>query len=495
VYSKDEFLTSTDERFRPDNSCIGPDGALYIADFSRGVIQHKTYLTPYLKGQIAARKLEAPTAMGRIYRITREGVPLRKPERLSSASNSRLVELLSDPDGWWRDTAQRLLVERRAIDQQASLQSLALSAQSDLTRLHALWTLDGLAITQPADIAAASKDKSPLIRQASARLAERHINDPSALQLLDNLTKDPNQEGRLQALLSIGELPAPSSLTLLAARWAAAREDRSVRSAILSGLNARELDFLQRIVASKDLDTKSGGTKSTINDLADQVLRSSDKRRLRELVEFAASDLNPAVSRWLIDRVRSAQLLHTEHPKPIALDQEPTRWLQAANDTSPVGKLIAESANWMDWPRRPPLAKDARASKLTPLTPPQRALFDRGRELFTYCAGCHGATAQGTPGQIPPLAGSPRATGNPARFAKILIHGMDGSYDINGAVFNGQMPSAPMKSDADFAAVMTFVRRSFGNEASPVSPAQVTETRRKYGYRTRPWGVSELENE
>ncbi len=495
-YTKDEFLTSTDERFRPVNSCIGPDGALYIADFSRGVIQHTTYLTPYLKGQIAARKLEAPTAMGRIWRISREDVPLRKPQHLSASPNTQLVELLSDKDGWWRDTAQRLLIERYATDTESALRSLAASGKPDLARLHALWTLDGLGLTTPADIAAASNDASPIVREASARLAERHIANAATLTTLDRLAADPDPHVRLQALFSIGSAPADQSLDMLARHWASARSDRYVRSAVLSSITGRELDFLQLPATAAAFASKDSAAKAMADDLADQILRTQNAAMTRALVVYAAdTKLNATISRWLIDRIRSAQLLHTEHPKPIALDREPAAWLAIADSPSPNAKLVAESITWMDWPGRPPLEIDAREPKLKPLTTPEQALFDHGRELFVYCAGCHGPQGQGTPGQIPPLVGSPRATGSPARFAKILIHGMDGSYDINGTIYNGQMPSAPLKSDADFAAVMTFIRRSLGNSASAVSPAQVTEVRRKYGYRTRPWSVSELENE
>src|SRR4029450_3194850 len=72
-YDKTEFLTSTDERFRPVNAYTGPDGALYIVDMARGVLQHKGFLTYYLVANIQERKLEQPLDLGRIYRIVPHG--------------------------------------------------------------------------------------------------------------------------------------------------------------------------------------------------------------------------------------------------------------------------------------------------------------------------------------------------------------------------------------------------------------------------------------
>jgi glucose/arabinose dehydrogenase len=76
AYQGKEFLTSTDERFRPVTLYNGPDGALYVIDFYRGIIQHKTYLTSYLKNEIRSRELTNPINSGRIYKI----VPQKKPQ-------------------------------------------------------------------------------------------------------------------------------------------------------------------------------------------------------------------------------------------------------------------------------------------------------------------------------------------------------------------------------------------------------------------------------
>src|SRR5262249_54570820 len=113
AYTNAEFVASTDERFRPVNAYTGPDGALYVVDMYHGVIQHHLYVTTYLRKQMLERSLEKPLYQGRIYRIAHQGKALGSRPRLSQASIAELVRTLAHPNGWWRDTAQRLLIEHQ----------------------------------------------------------------------------------------------------------------------------------------------------------------------------------------------------------------------------------------------------------------------------------------------------------------------------------------------------------------------------------------------
>ncbi|MBA3938710.1 MAG: dehydrogenase, partial [Planctomycetes bacterium] len=143
---KKEFITSTDERFRPVNFAEGPDGALYLADLYHGVLQDKVFITPYLKRQSLARGLDKPLDLGRIYRIVPDkGWKPQPRPALEKAAIPALVAHLSDDGGWWRDTAQRLVVERGDKAAIPLLQALAVNAAAKpLGRMHALWTLEGL---------------------------------------------------------------------------------------------------------------------------------------------------------------------------------------------------------------------------------------------------------------------------------------------------------------------------------------------------------------
>jgi mono/diheme cytochrome c family protein len=100
---------------------------------------------------------------------------------------------------------------------------------------------------------------------------------------------------------------------------------------------------------------------------------------------------------------------------------------------------------------------------------------DGGKVYATNCASCHQAQGQGLPGTFPPLAGNPVVTGDPAHLIHIVKYGLAGKVSVAGHDYNGQMPAwHPTLSDADVAAVVTYIRSSWGNKAGAVTTAQVT---------------------
>ena len=125
AYDNAEFLASTDERFRPVYLSSAPDGTLYVVDMYHGIIQHKGFITEYLRDHIVAHKLEAPVHMGRIFRIVHDTTRRDGPPALSTESPAQLVATLAHPNGWWRDTAQQLLVQRGDKPSVAGAEELA----------------------------------------------------------------------------------------------------------------------------------------------------------------------------------------------------------------------------------------------------------------------------------------------------------------------------------------------------------------------------------
>ncbi|MCK5923433.1 MAG: hypothetical protein KAG66_21035, partial [Methylococcales bacterium] len=123
-------------------------------------------MMPYLKNQIQSRKLDSPEGlgMGRIYRITYEGNPLTKPPKMSAQEPSELVDHLSHPNGWWRDTAQRLIVERGATELAPALRNVVRKGETHLARMHALWTLKGLYKLDWKTVSAAIADQHEMVR-------------------------------------------------------------------------------------------------------------------------------------------------------------------------------------------------------------------------------------------------------------------------------------------------------------------------------------------
>ncbi|HEY0668227.1 MAG TPA: c-type cytochrome [Sphingobacteriaceae bacterium] len=149
AYEGKEFLTSIDERFRPVSLYNGPDGALYVVDMYRGIIQHKSFLTDYLKKQVEARNLAAPVDCGRIYKIIPKNSAV-KPVMMPS-DPAKLVKLLQHENGWVRDKAQQMLVDDKNLSVVSDLRRLLKSADSRVIA-HALWTMEGLEALKSADI-------------------------------------------------------------------------------------------------------------------------------------------------------------------------------------------------------------------------------------------------------------------------------------------------------------------------------------------------------
>jgi mono/diheme cytochrome c family protein len=118
-----------------------------------------------------------------------------------------------------------------------------------------------------------------------------------------------------------------------------------------------------------------------------------------------------------------------------------------------------------------------------------------GKQLYTQCAACHQQTGQGVPGAFPPLDGSERVMGDPANFARILLHGLEGDVVVAGESYNGVMPAwKDRMSDEEIAAVMTYVRTAWSNEAPAVDPSVVADLREASGGRSVPWTDSELDS-
>jgi mono/diheme cytochrome c family protein len=108
------------------------------------------------------------------------------------------------------------------------------------------------------------------------------------------------------------------------------------------------------------------------------------------------------------------------------------------------------------------------------------------------CQACHQANGEGAPGMFPPLAGSEFVNGDAGRLARIVLNGLTGPVIVRGATFNGQMPPWKQLSDAELAAVLTYVRSSWGNSAGPVAPPDVAAERTATASRTGPLTAAEL---
>ena len=220
-----EFIRATDPLFRPVNMITAPDGTLYIVDMYRGIIQQASWTREgtYLREQIEAHDLQKEIGRGRIYRLRHENFEPGPRPRMLDETPAEWVTHLSHPNGWWRDTAQKLLVLRRDLSVVPALAKLASSDAPDpRPRLHALWTLDGLGALDDKLILRALKAADPQVRIAGLRLAELRLdaksaaNAPLAVAMRGSL-KDADPRVAIQAMLSVRRAGLPDAQKVIRA--------------------------------------------------------------------------------------------------------------------------------------------------------------------------------------------------------------------------------------------------------------------------------------
>lgn len=450
-----DFVSSTDERFRPVNCYTGPDGNLYIVDLYRGILQHKVYVTTFLRKQVLERGLDKPVGLGRIYRVVREGGRGAPPPRLDG------VEGLSHPNGFWRDTVQRLLVERGGDEAVGPLRALARDGADPLARIHAIWTLSGLGALDAASCLRAMEHSHPKVRIAAIRacgpLLEKHSD---VVGQVVKLTRDEDLAVRVHALAAVSPQGGAEAL---------AREgaDPFVRQAVFSGLAGREVAFLKNLAWKEKSDNKA----LALSELARVIVASREAGAIASLMDHIAAHPD-----WIGAALVEGADATEKAFKPVKL---------AALPDSLPGRM----ARLVTWEGDPNAPAEARA-----LTDAERARFERGRGLYTRaCMTCHREDGRGFPAEAPTLVGTEWVLGPERRPAAIALQGMAGPLDVNGESWNLEMP--PQESaltDEEIAAILTFVRRSWGNEADPVEAKTVAEMRGAGETRDRPWTAEEL---
>ncbi len=236
-----EFLASLDAWFRPVMMKTGPDGALYIADVHRFVLEHPEWIAPETQSRL---DLRAGADTGRIWRVLPTGAKLRATPNLAALDNAALAAALDSPNGWQRDTAQRVLMERDAKDTAPLVRKLALTAANPKVRVQALATLGTLKITDAATIRAALRDKHPQVRVHALRASEALAgSDSSLLPGLLTCADDPEFVVRRQLALTLGEWHDERAQAALQKLADHEGEVAQMRLAILSSLSPESLHF------------------------------------------------------------------------------------------------------------------------------------------------------------------------------------------------------------------------------------------------------------
>lgn len=547
AYEQAEFVTSTDERFRPVNLSSAPDGTLYVVDMYRGIVQHRAYITEYLRDQIVARKLAQPTGFGRIYRVVHETTRRDLMPSLSSASATQLVETLSHPNGWWRDTAQRLLVERVHGVQRAPLEpleppvvaalaNLAAAAGDWRTRLHALWTLDGIDAVEPALVTKTLDDVSRDVRVSAVRIAERWLGEPNhpIRAPVGKRLDDADWAVRRQLAASLGMLPPGPREAAVISLLENHADDPVTMDAALSGLRGSEAVVLEKLVQGRAGQTPQ--LDAAIPMLAATLMRSGQEAAVQNVFVWAA---DPSRARWqrsALLRGAEIALLGATMPGTSPTRQSttaagtaalpcptcpggragpggayafPTEQGSAAGTAAggtargrgPVLRLNREPVALSGWaaqggdmgPRAASVlarvtwpGKRGDAVLIPALTGDEQQRFDAGREIYqNICQACHQPDGRGQDRLAPSLIGSLLTLAQPEVPARILLNGKEGATGL-------MPPIGSVLTDEQIANVLTYVRREWGQSGTPVDAATVSKIRSFTAGRTRPWTDEEL---
>jgi mono/diheme cytochrome c family protein/glucose/arabinose dehydrogenase len=492
-----EFLTSTDERFRPVNLCDGPDGALYVVDMYRGILQHRVFLTTFLRKQILSRGLDRPIGLGRIWRIRPSDWQRVAPAPLSQATWTELVRLLSHPNGWWRDTAQRVLTDEGRDERDAIelLREHAHASASPLGRMHALWTLAAVDGLDRATLDGALLDSDAIVQIAAVRASEPWIatGDEALTKSLEELGRSSDRRLARQVLLSLGEARTPIADLALASLLETACASAEDRSLALSGLGGRELEFLARLLASESWGVPREGGAELVQMLARCVAVENSSARIERLIELAAAC--PPARSWQTDALLAGILAGRGtdpqgKPARIRLAREPAALASLlARDAPGIAARANELSDALVWPGRPGVEAEL---VVRALDEAEQARFELGRfHYLAVCAACHQPSGRGEPGKAPALRASEWVLGSGERLASLVLRGLEGPLVMEGEQWSMEMPAFG-ETDEIVASVLTYVRREWGHGAEPVDAALVARAREAARARPRPWTVEEL---
>lgn len=200
----DDFLSSDHRAFRPIDVKMGPDGAIYIADWYNPIIQH---------GEVDFRDERRDHTHGRIWRVTWKDRPLAKKADFAGSAPEQLLEMLTSNERWNRDFARRELRDRGADEVLPKLEVWAGAQTEDAALLQAMWAFQSLNRTNPAVIGKLIASKDPRSRAAALRfLYHRQDEVPGSAKLIEAAVDDENPQVRLWAISCLAQKPSPTSV-------------------------------------------------------------------------------------------------------------------------------------------------------------------------------------------------------------------------------------------------------------------------------------------
>jgi putative membrane-bound dehydrogenase-like protein len=323
-----EFLASTDTWFHPVFLANGPDGALYVIDFYRKIVEHPHWVAPELRPKV---KWDEGAAHGRIWKIHARNFQLKNPPKLQDANIRQLVDSLESDNGWVHDTAHRLLVEKQDQSSIPLLTALVRDGEP-ATRLRALYTIDGQRALTPKLLLSALLDPNPHVRAHSIILSEAYMNNIAIQNRLLKMTHDTSPLVRYQLALSLGQMDDLrfGALAKLANRT---EGDRWQRAAILSSVGRKPELLLNEL--KPNLAVLSISDPVFIQQLAALIGAGAKDAAIRPLLSMISQSLDTNSTILLVSGLMSGFKDARTTPDSLVL--------QTLSNTMPLVHTIANS--------------------------------------------------------------------------------------------------------------------------------------------------------
>ena len=481
----DALVTTDDRSFRPVDMAVGPDGAVYIADWCDIRMDHTDPRDTWDK------------SCGRIWRLRANDWRPAPRVDLSAQSNGQLVRLLDDPRKWWREQARRLLGERRDRSVLPALRRLARESPGRLA-LEALWTANQIGGMNPEWALQLLTHRDAPVRLWASRLL------PASAPTLPTLR---------QTLVALARTePDPGVRSELA--HTAARVEPGLALAMLHELIRRQEDLSDKHVPLRIWWT----LEHQITRDADLVLNWLEEAGLWQAPLFSGHLAGRIARRLAADRGTQAFTridpdanwkAYAEHPRVLMPGGKGDYTDWQSNDTPPISdRNLTRVARLLEM--APPAQRDRLLAgvsaglhegtpshripdRLTAMIGPMRPGGDvsaitnkseRGRETFeTYCAPCHQSDGSGMERLAAPLRRSRLVLGQEDVLIRIALHGLRGEL---------VMPAMGTLDDQQLAAILSYIRTAWGHTASPIAAGTVGRVRAVSEGRRSPWTRDEL---
>jgi putative membrane-bound dehydrogenase-like protein len=255
--AQSEFLAGSDNWFRPTMTRTGPDGALFVCDMYRQVIEHPQWIPAAAQRRL---DLRAGSDLGRIYRISPKSAPPISDDRSwltqpwDQVSMEQLVSRLRSPNAWWRDAAQRILQHRQNEWTEDVVDALPWNHESPAVRVQAVCSAAMAGRLTASRLLTALSDPDPRVRRRVTALLEDTVVPETQLgRLLKSLAQDTDPGVRMQLACTLGSLPTAAGATVLARLFTENQDEEWIRKAALTSLNAQNVvSVLKSVTESKD---------------------------------------------------------------------------------------------------------------------------------------------------------------------------------------------------------------------------------------------------